>query len=98
MSSHSSLTLMIPVYKGGTYWQECWASVKPLAKYFDRILISFNKSELQKQDFSVIDNGLYENLKYIMQPNYLEPIAHFLNFLPCLQTKYVFFFATMIGF
>jgi len=91
MTAAPSLTLCIPVYNGGQYWKECWESVKCLTHYFDSILISFNKSELQMTDVSAILENKPDNVQYIIQPKYLEPLAHHDAIIKHLTTDYVFF-------
>lgn len=91
MTKTPTLTLCIAVYKGGTYWKECWDNVKILTQYFDAILISFNKSELQMTDVSVILADKPENVTYLIQPEFLEPVAHHSTYLKYLNTDYVFF-------
>jgi len=91
MTAAPSLTLCIPVYKGGTHWEECWNNVKELTHYFDSVLISFNKSDLQMTDVSLLLKDKPENVKYIIQPEYLEPLAHHCAIIKHLNTDYVFF-------
>jgi hypothetical protein len=91
MDSIPTLTLCIPVYKGGKYWEECWKSVAPLAHYFDSILVSFNKSELQMKDVSVLLENKPGNVRYLIQPEFLEPLDHYAAHVDYLDTDYVFF-------
>ena len=87
-----TVTLLIPVYKGGAYWQECWQSVTPLAHKFDRILVSFNYSELQQQDLQVVEADKPDNLEVIVQPQLLPTItAHVVSLLDHVDTDYIFF-------
>jgi hypothetical protein len=91
MTPAPSLTLCIAVYRGGSYWKECWDSVKGLSHYFDSILISFNKSELQMTDVSVLLADKPENVTYLVQQEYLEPMAHHCEFIKHVNSDYVFF-------
>lgn len=91
MTSNHSLSLCITVYKGGIFWKECWENVKVLSHYFDTILISFNKSEIQMEDVAILLAEKPENVVYFVQNNYLEPIAHHLELIKNLKTDYVFF-------
>lgn len=86
-----TITLCIPVYRGQNYWQECWESVRPLAKKFDKVLVSFNKSEFQQQDINVLLANVPENVEYIIHDKMLPPIKHFLKYLEKIDTDYVFF-------
>ncbi|MEQ9483879.1 glycosyltransferase family A protein [Coleofasciculus sp. F4-SAH-05] len=87
-----TVTLLIPVYKGGAYWQECWQSVTPLAHKFDRILVSFNYSELQQQDLQVVEADKPDNVEVIVQPQLLPTItAHLVSLIDHVDTDYIFF-------
>lgn len=86
-----TLTLLIPVYKGGAYWQECWQSVTPLAHKFDRILVSFNYSELQRQDLQVVEADKLKNLQILVQSQLLSFTDHIVSIVQQVETDYIFF-------
>jgi hypothetical protein len=88
-----TLTLVIPVYKGGAYWAECWASVLPVAHHFDQILVSLNYSELQAQDQVILETARPPNLRLIVQPQFLSAKAHGQVILDYYTTDYVFLLA-----
>jgi hypothetical protein len=49
----SNLNLIIPVYEGGAYFQECLDSIVPHLDIFDFIIISINKSKNQQNDIDI---------------------------------------------
>lgn len=88
-----TVTLCIPVYKGGSPWEECWASVLPQAGLFDRILVSVNHTDLQPHDLAVVRSASSPNLHVIAQRETRPVVEHMLAYLDALETDYVFFLA-----
>lgn len=70
------LSLLIPVYKGGGYWRECWESVKANLDFFDGVYISFNYSELQEQDVSVIRDFQSDKIHWIRHDWMMSAVGH----------------------
>jgi hypothetical protein len=72
-----SISLMIPVYKGGNYWKECWQSVLQNIDFFEHIVISFNKSELQDEDVGLVKNYNNPKVIYKAQTEFYSARDHF---------------------
>lgn len=70
------LYLVILVYKGGAYWRECWESVKENLDFFDGVYISFNYSELQEQDYSIIRDFQSDKIHWIRQDRKMTAVEH----------------------
>lgn len=70
------LSLLIPVYKGGDYWRECWESIKKNLDFFDGVYISFNYSELQEKDFAIIQDCHSDKIHWIRQDRMLVAAEH----------------------
>lgn len=73
------ISLLIPVYKGGGYWRECWESVKENLSFFDGVYISFNFSELQEQDIAVIQDFHSDKIHWLRQDRKMSAVEHMMK-------------------
>jgi hypothetical protein len=75
------ITVIIPVYNGGKWFQECLESFLPHLECFDTIIASINKSPLQETDvttFKEFQKKLPEHINsfYLKQKFSLSATAH----------------------
>ena len=49
------LTVLIPVYKGGAWFKECLESLVLHKKHIGSVVVSFNKSEMQREDIKIFE-------------------------------------------
>lgn len=74
------LTVIIPVYKGGTWFRECLDSLVPHKKYIGSVVVSINKSGIQDEDVKTFEyfkekNKDIECIK-LVQPFYCSAAWH----------------------
>ncbi len=70
------LSLLIPVYKGGDYWRQCWESIRENLDFFDGVYISFNYSELQEKDIAVIQDCPPDKIHWVRQEHRMSAAEH----------------------
>jgi len=70
------LHLKVAVYRGGTFWKECWESIKQNLDLFEGVYVSFNLSELQDEDVAVIGDLQSEKIHWIRQKRFLSAAQH----------------------
>lgn len=83
-----TLTLAIPVYRGGEMWKECWESLLPSAPLFDEIFVSFNKSQNQAENEHLIASSGLSNLRIINRTQLYSPVGHLIEMIKDLRTDY----------
>lgn len=90
-ASSPTLTLCVPVYRGGAYWRECWETVRPLAGQFAEIVVGLNGSPLQEEDRAVVEQAPVPNLRVFRQEQPLPSREHGVFLRRQLRTDYVLF-------
>lgn len=55
------LTILIPVYKGCAWFKECLESLVLHKKYIGSVVVSFNKSEMQREDIKIFETFQKDN-------------------------------------
>ena len=73
------LALRVAVYNGGTFWKECWESIKENLDIFDGVYISVNCSESQEHDIELIKNFSSDKIKWRKEDQCLSSVAHGVN-------------------
>lgn len=79
-------TLLIPVYKGGTFFGEMLNSIAGVSDLFEHVVISLNGDD--GTDESLIyafPVGVFSNLKVLKTPRILSPTKHFYFFIRELE-------------
>jgi predicted RNA-binding protein YlqC (UPF0109 family) len=84
-----TITLLVPVYNGGSYWEECAKNIKKFGHLFDNIIISINKGDLYRVDREVAEGIGLDNLEVKIQNKMLGAVSHFDNIIRCVKTDYV---------
>lgn len=94
MKKDISISLVVPVYKGGEYWKECIESINKYGYGFDEVLVSINKSDLQNDDIKYFKSLCkLDNVTLIVQNKSLSPLKHFLSYIELIQNDYIFMLA-----
>ena len=70
------LSLLVQVYNGGTYWQECWRSILECQDLFDQIFVSISKSPSMEKDIALIQDCRLEKLHWVCQNESLTARDH----------------------
>ncbi len=87
---NNALGLVIPVYRGGKFFRDCWESVRPFSDCFDSILVSLNRCDEFEDDLKYLNQNRVSNLTIIYPSEYLEPVEHFLYIFKHVQTRWIF--------
>lgn len=76
----NKISLVIPVYNGGSYLKECLDSIAKNKSVFFHVYISINKSKIQEKDISIVENFIHENsdfpITYYVQKKMLSAVSH----------------------
>lgn len=90
-SRSPTIALLVLVYQGGQYWEECWESVKDNQIEFDEVIIGFNYSHTQSQDFSFCAQGLAKHTRTFFQKETISFVKHLSWLIDKVQSDYVLF-------
>jgi len=93
MEKNTTIALVVPVFRGAKYLEECVQSINIYGHYFDEILVSINKSESYLNDIKILEEALKVNYKLLVQNREFSMVHHFLKYIGQISSNYVFFLA-----
>ncbi len=71
-----NLSLLVQVYNGGAYWQECLDSIKENLDLFDAVYVSIGKSPRQEEDIALLQEVHLDKLHWIVQDFNMPSVEH----------------------
>lgn len=89
-----TVTLIVQVYNGGSYWKECIKSINKYGLNFDKILVSINRGKCYLEDIDSAKELLVGNrLNLVVQTKMLTPMEHLSEIMKLINTDYICFLA-----
>ena len=71
-----NLSLLVQVYNGGVYWQECLDSIQANLDIFDAVYVSIGKSRIQQEDIALLQALHSDKLHFIVQDRDMSSVDH----------------------
>ena len=71
-----NLSLLVQVYNGGAFWQECLDSIKANLDLFDAVYVSIGKSRKQQEDIALLQELQTDKLHWIAQDRDMPSVEH----------------------
>ena len=70
------LSVIIPIYRGGAEWVDCWQAIVANSHLFEKIFLSFNYSDMQTDDLRIIGDVQPANVHVLVHQTKMTATEH----------------------